>query len=235
MSRPLLAASAFLGLVIALAGTAPAAAVQDPGKELSARIEALVAGAYQTATRGLPCRIKTRGKPKMLRWEEVDRCLNEAAGRVDWAAVGQELQSLRAAARGLSTPDFASSVESALSAHAVAYDRVFVVKDPETLLPLTNSLLKFLPADSLQNVPVIDKVGIRVGTFLGPYSFERMGGLSAANPYRLSLFQYTDASGNPQSVSEKLLLDSFGVPWKEAAGQRGFRLTADKLELSGRR
>jgi hypothetical protein len=208
-----------------------AAPPQAPPRALVDKVDALVARAYETAASGLPCRIKGRSKPKILRWEEVDRCLNEAAGRVDWEALKGELQELRKGFRGVPGPEIDAAVDSALSAHALAYDRVFSVKDAEVLLPLTNSLLKYLPADSLQGLAVSDRAGTKVGTFLGAYAYERVGGLSSANPYRLSLFQYTDERGNPQSVSEKLLLDSFGVPWKEAAAQRGFRLPPERLGL----
>jgi hypothetical protein len=115
-------------------------------------------------------------------------------------------------------------VEASLSAHALTFDRVFVVKDPETLVPLTNSLLKFLPADSLLNLPVYGKAGTQVGTFMGTYSYERTGGLASANKYSLVLFQYADRNGNVQPAGDKLLLDSFGISWKEAQGQKGFRL-----------
>ena len=90
-------------------------------------------------------------------------------------------------------------------------------------------MLRYLPADSLQGVVVYDKLGANVGTFLGTYTYERSGGLASANAYKLTLFQFTDRNGNVQSGGDKLLLDSFGVPWKDARTHRGFRLSADKL------
>jgi hypothetical protein len=201
---------------------------QEPSKEVKDKIDGAVRSAYQTASTGFPCRLKGRGKPKMLRWEEVDRCLNSAAERVDWDVLKRQLESLRAAS-GTSAEEFRGTVESGLSQHALTYERVFAVKDPEVLLPLTNSLLKFLPADSLEDVPVFDRVGTQMGTFLGTYSYERSGGLASANTYRLALFQYKDRNGNVQPAGDKLLLDSFGVPWKEAQNRRGFRLPSDKL------
>jgi len=201
---------------------------QEPAKEVKDKIDQAIQSAYQTASAGFPCKLKSKGKPKMLRWEEVDRCLNSAAERVDWDALRRELESLRAASR-VSAEEFRGTVESGLSHHALTYERAFAVKNPEALLPLTNSLLKFLPADSLEDVPVFDRVGTQVGTFLGTYSYERSGGLASANTYRLALFQYTDRNGNVQPAGDKLLLDSFGVPWKEAQNRRGFRLPSDKL------
>ena len=206
-----------------------------PCADLKSGIDAAVEKAYQSVRTGMPCRIKTRGKPKMLRWEEVDRCLNAAAERVDWSGLGRELEGVRAAAGRVSDSDFNGQVDASLSAHALSFDKVLEVKEDEALLPLTNSVLKFLPADSLQNLPVFAKAGDQVGTFLGPYAYERTGGLASANTYRLALFQYTDRSGNVQSATDKLLLDSFGVPWKDAAAQPGFRLTSDKLAPEKRR
>jgi hypothetical protein len=201
---------------------------QELRKDMTDKIDAAIAEAYRSASTEFPCKIGTRGK-NMLRWEQVDRCLNRAANKVDWDAVSRQLQDLRKSAYGVSESVFAAAVEDSLSAHALSYDKVFLVKNTRALLPLTNSILKFLPADSLQSLPVYDRAGTLMGTFSGVYSFERGGGLSTANLYRLTLFQYTDRNGNVQSASDKLLLDSFGVPWKEAMTQRGFRLTSDKL------
>ena len=222
--RPLRLCGAILGVLV----LSQASWAQEPAKEVKDEVDRAIQSAYKTAAAGFPCKLKSKGKPKMLRWEEVDRCLNSAAERVDWDALKRQFESLRAASRA-SAEEFRGTVESGLSHHALTYETVFAVKDPEALLPLTNLLLKFLPADSLENVPVFDRVGTQVGTFLGTYSYERSGGLASANTYRLALFQYTDRNGNVQPAGDKLLLDSFGVPWKEARTRRGFRLPSDKL------
>jgi hypothetical protein len=190
----------------------------------------VIVTAYQSATAEFPCKLKAGGKPKMLRWQDVENCLNGADAEVDWEDLSQQLQNLRQNG-GFSKIDISLAVESALSAHAIPYDKVFSVKNADALLPLSNTLLKFLPADSLQNLAVFDKSGARVGTFAGGYSFDKSGGLTAAHNYRMSMFQYTDLRGSIQSpaIGSKLLLDSFGVPWKDAVSQPGFRLTADKL------
>ncbi len=219
---------------LALALLIPADLVQtgDLPKEVRDSIDVAVAEAYAVAAAGFPCKIKRRGKPRMMRWEEVDRCLNEAVSRVDWNGLALRLDGVRASAQGYSPADFSAAVEASLSAGALPFERLFATKDENILLPLTNSLLKFLPADSLMGLPVSDKFGTQVGTFAGVYSYERTGGLTTANRYRLALFQYTDRNGNLQSASEKLLLDSFGVPWKDARSQPGFRLPSGKLGLS---
>jgi hypothetical protein len=168
----------------------------------------------------------------MLRWQQVDECLNGAADRVDWEDLSVQIQELRKSS-GSSGMDISAAIESSLSAHAIPFDRVFSVSDIEALLPLTNSLLKFLPSESLQDFPVYDKSGAKIGTFSGVYSYEKAGGLTAGNTYRMSIFQYTDLKGEMQAPSgpSRLLLDSYAVPWKGAISQPGFRLTADRLNL----
>lgn len=212
----------------------PAGAVNggDLPKAVREGIDAAVADAYRAASAGLPCRIKGRGKPKRFRWEEVDRCLNEAVSRVDWAALSATLEGIRAANKSVTETEFIASVEASISAGALAFDKVFTTKDEGILVPLTNSLLKFLPPDSLVGLAVTDKAGTQVGTFAGTYSYDRSGGLATANQFRLTLFQYTDRSGNVQAASGRLLLDTYGVPWEEARSQPGFRLPAEKLTLS---
>jgi hypothetical protein len=206
----------------------------SPGQDLSAdvkgKVESIVKDAYQTATAKFPCKVKSGGKPKMLRRQDVDRCLNAASDRVDWDAISVQLQTLRQTSR-ISWAGLIAAVDSSMAAHVLSYDKVFLVKDSKALLPLTNSLLKFLPSESLQNVPVFAKSGEKIGTFSGVYTFERFGELAAANSYKLTIFQYTDSKGNIQSPAEsnRLLLDRYGVPWKDAISQPGFRLTSERL------
>jgi len=205
-------------------------AAQELPREMAASIDEIVSQAYSSAAAGLPCEIKSRGKPKMLRWEQVDRCLNDAANRVAWEEISRRLAQLQSSTAKVPPGQFERAVAASLEAHALPYERVFAVKNPEVLLPLTNSLLKYLPADSLENLPVTDNYGTDVGTFAGTYAYERTGGLASANTYRLALFQYRDRNGNIQTAADKLLLDSFGVPWKSAMAQRGFCLPSDKLK-----
>jgi hypothetical protein len=210
-------------LLSCLAQRGPA---QDVPKEVKAKIDAAIEGAYQSASAAFPCKLKSRGKPSMLHWELVDRCLNDASTRVDWDSLSMELENLR---KGMAQSDFAAAVDASLSEHAVPYEKVFSVKDDGALLPLTNSILKYLSPNGLQNVAVFDKTGKKLGTFSGVYAYERTGGLATANTYRLTLFQYTDSTGNIQSATDRLLLDSFGVPWKEAGSSGSFRLNSEKL------
>jgi hypothetical protein len=207
----------------------PAASGQSIPDETKVKLDGLIFAAYQTATGQFPCRVRPGGKARILHWQGVDSCLNGAADRVDWRALSDQLETLRSAAGNISKIDFSAAIEAALSDHALTYERVFQIKDEKVLLPLTNSVLRFLPADSLKDLPVFDKTGTVVGSFAGVYTFERTGALASANTYRLTLFQYTDRNGNVQAAADKLLLDSYGVPWKDVRTQRGFRLTSEKL------
>ncbi len=202
---------------------------QDVAKDVKAKVDELIVGAYKTAETNFPCKLRPSGKAKIVPWQRVDKCLNGAAGLVDWEELTKRLESIRAASGRMSRNEFTELVEASLSAHALPFEKVFEIKNEKALIPLTNSLLRFLPADSLHDLPVFDNRGERIGTFAGIYSFERTGGLASANTYRLTLFQYADANGNVHSASDRLLLDSYGVPWSAARQQRGYRLTSERL------
>jgi hypothetical protein len=203
---------------------------QSPSVAVQVQIDELIAEAYQSATIKFPCKLKARGKPKMLRWEDADKCMNQASDRVDWEEISVRLQSIRES-YGLQAVDLISAVESSLTEQEIPFEKVFQVKekDIEALLPLSNSLLKYLPSESLMDLPVYSKEGDRVGSFSGVYSYERSGGLAMANSFKISLFQYTDQNGRVQAPTGRLLMDSYGVPWKGALKQPGFRLPSDKL------
>ena len=203
---------------------------QTPSVAVQVQIDELISEAYQSATIKFPCKLKARGKPKMLRWEDADKCMNQANDRVDWEEISARLQSIRES-YGLQAVDLISAIESSLTEQEIPFEKIFQVKekDIEALLPLSNSLLKYLPSDSLMDLPVYSKDGDRVGSFSGVYSYERGGGLAMANSFKISLFQYTDQNGRIQAPTGRLLLDSYGVPWKGALKQPGFRLPSDKL------
>lgn len=215
---------------IILSGLFTSGYSQSSAADLQAEVDELISEAYQTAAAKFPCKLKTRGKAKMLHWEAVDKCLNNANDRVDWEMLSEKLQTMRKN-KGFQTFEMNSAIESSLSTHAIPFEKVFRVKDMKALLPLSNSMLKFLPSDSLMDLPVYDNSGDRVGSFSGVYSYERSGGLMAANSFKISLFQYTDLKGKIQAPTGRLLMDSYGVPWKGALKQPGFRLPSDKLIL----
>ena len=199
--------------------------------EVEAKIDSLIVTAYQSAAAEFPCEVKAGGNPSMIRWQDIEKCLNDAEDRVDWESLSSRIEALRVDG-GFLQSDILEAVESALTAHAIPYARVFKFSKKETLLPLSNTVLKFLPPDSFIDLPVFDKrLRKQVGIFSGVFTYERSGGLSAANTYKLSLFQYTDTKGDIQTpaMGNRLLLDSYGVPWKDASSRPGFRLTSNKL------
>ena len=191
-------------------------------QDIDARIDALVAAAYQAASARLPCKIGTTGKARMMKWQDVGKCLDRAIATVDWDEFARRLRDLRPP--DVSEGDFEQAVDRALSRQALPFDKVFQVKDDRALLPLSTPVLKYLPPDSLKSLPVFDHNGSQIGSFAGVYSYERTGGLTSANMYTMSLFQYVDLAGKIEVPSEKLLLDSYGVSWEKAMTQPGFRL-----------
>jgi hypothetical protein len=202
-------------------------------QDIKEKIDAILTPAFQSAIAAFPCKIGTTGRPKIGKWQDVDKCLNNAVTRIDWEALGTQLKALRENTRGMSVPEFESVVDSVLASHEIPFERVFTIKDPKVLLPLTNSLLRFLPVDSMKDAPVYEKSGTLLGSFNGVYTYERSGGSGTGARYRLSLFEYSDRNGDTRSVSDRLLLDAYGIPWRDAASQPGFRLSSDKLEISG--
>ena len=204
---------------------------QNNRDEIKKKVDEIVARAYKEATVKFPCRLRTSGKAKMGRWRDVEDCVNPAHDLVDWEDHAEALKQIRETER-IPREELADIVEAALSEHAVLFDKVFQVKGKEegaALLPLSNSLLKFLPENSLEGFTVYNKTGNLLGVFLGLYSFERSGGLEILTGYRMANFQYTDLHGNAQAPGERFLLDSYGVPWRDAWQQPGFRLPSNRL------
>ena len=201
---------------------------QNPSADLKAKVDAVIASAYQAAALQFPCKAKPRGKARILRWQDIEKCVNYAYDRVDWEGLASQLQKIREAG-GFDREQMTEIMDASLSAQAIPFSKVLIVKEDETLLPLSNSLLKFLPANSLMNLPVYNDKGELLGSFSGVYAFEKRGDLAAASSYRISNFQYTDLKGNMQAPTERFLVDLYGVPWKDAQSQPGFRLPIDKL------
>lgn len=190
--------------------------------ETENKIDATVALAYQVAAAKLPCKISSSGKPRMLDWKSIDKCMEQARQRIDWQALADQLKQVRPA--NMSEGDFASAVEHSFSSQALPYNQVFRVKDADALLPLTNSILKYAVEKVLMDQPVYPQKSLQpIGVFAGLFFFERTGALDTGNSYKLALFQYLDAQGKMQAPADRLLLDSYGVPWDKIADKPGFR------------
>jgi|WetSurMetagenome_2_1015567.scaffolds.fasta_scaffold22207_2 hypothetical protein len=200
---------------------------QSSSDDYKQKIDAIVSAAYKSASVKFPCALKTQGDAQMLSWQAIDKCLNYANDQIDWEELARQVQEIRKGLR-YQDPELNLAIESSLSAQAIPYNKVFRVKDADALLPLSSSLLKFLPPDSLLDLPVYDNSGVQIGTFSGTYVFEKVGELSGKS-LKHTLFQYTTPAGVMRNPSNPLLLDSYGVRWKQAQSHRGFRLSSDML------
>jgi hypothetical protein len=204
--------------------------------DVTQKVDALVGAAVEPAMRQFPCKVKTSGKPKMIRWQDVDKCLNKAVESVDWDDLSTQLRALKNETRANPANDFLRAVDAALSERTLTFDKVFIVKDSKALLPLTHSVLKYLPSDSLQGLAVFGDTGENVGTFAGVFFSERSGGLVSIKSYSLARFQYKDADGNVHSAMDSLHLPtdgigSYGITWSDVEQHLGFSLTSENLNL----
>lgn len=220
--------STILTCMLFLVFSAPALS-QGPSGNLQTKVDVVIAAAYHSASVAFPCKLKAKGKAKMLTWQGVEKCVNKAFDQVQWNELSLQLQAIRKEGR-YSALELSVAIDTALTTQALPFSRVFSVKEKDALLPLSNSLLKFLPTESLVDLPVYDKSGKSIGTFAGVYAYEKLGQISG-NKYRQSLFQYKDANGRLQAPPDRLLLDSFGVPWKDAISRPGFCLPTDRFIL----
>ena len=137
----------------------------------------------------LPQKLKTRGKPKVLKWEDIDKTLNS----VDQALQGKSC--------------------------SFTFAQLFSTKQEEARFPLTNSVIRLVPEESLANLKVFTREGDELGKYVGRVRYERSGGLYARDSYSLFYFQYEDLEGGTESVGSRLLLDEFTVPWSDLSGR----------------
>ena len=220
-----------LGLFLAAVHVPPRSV---PSQDMAERVDAAIEAAYKAASAKMPCKIGTISKSHMMHWQQVDKCLSSASNLVGWDALSKQLDSIRPAT--VSEVDFAAAVESSLTQHALPYDKVFQVKDAKALLPITNSILKYLAPSTFANLPVFDQAGKRqLGSFAGTFLHEALGGLSTTKVYPLIMFQYKDPQGRIQTPSERPLLDSYGIPWSKVSTLAGYRLSSEKLAGMGDR
>ena len=144
----------------------------------------------------VPVNLKTRGKPKVGKWEKVDEVLN---------GVAQNLETV---------------------ACEFAFGELFRNKNEgELYFPLTNTVVRLVPEESLAGVEVFNKEGEALGVYSNRVRYERSGGLQWKQSYETYYFQFTDSAGKLQSVGHQLLLDSYVVRWMDIRG---------KVAVSGR-
>jgi hypothetical protein len=131
----------------------------------------------------LPKKMKTRGKPKVCKWEDVDEMLSELSERFN----GTDCK--------------------------LTFGEIFRHKDEDVYFPLTNSAVRIAPEEAFTGLTVFTKEGFELGPYAGRVRYERSGGLYARKSYQLYYFQYNDSAGKMQSVGNRLLLDEFVVKW----------------------
>ncbi len=133
----------------------------------------------------LPKKMKTRGKPKIAKWEDVDKMLSELSERFD----GTDCK--------------------------LTFGEIFRHKDEKVYFPLTNTAIRIAPEEAFTGLVVFAKEGFELGPYVGRVRYERSGGLYARKSYQLYYFQYRDSDQKNQSVGNRLLLDEFVVKWPD--------------------
>ncbi len=140
----------------------------------------------------LPRKLKTRGKPRMGRWEVVDKTLNELSQRLQG-------KSCR-----------------------LTFGQIFDNGRDDVLFPLTNTVVRIVPEESLSGLTVITREGNELGPYQGRVRFDRSGGLYALDKYTLYYFQYRGSDSQVHAAGTRLLLDEFGVRWSELRNRVAF-------------
>lgn len=96
----------------------------------------------------VPRKVKTRGKPRLARWEDVDAALADLEIRIGLSTI------LHDAAPELNLRDRSvlvqvqDEIDRVIKSHSVTYSRIFLLDDPTTLFPLTNNVLRLSADDS---------------------------------------------------------------------------------------
>ena len=137
----------------------------------------------------LPKKVGTRGKPRMIKWEEVDKVLND----VEKAVQGKSC--------------------------SYTFGQLFRTKHGDALFPLTNSVVRIAPEASFQGMMIVTRAGDEVGEYGGTFRYDRAGGGYALSRYSLESFQYRDSTGAYHTAGSGLLIDQYGVTWEKLQGQ----------------
>lgn len=143
-----------------------------------------------------PKKIKARGPQHVLRFEDIDRRLADAAGWMEQ--------------RQTALPDPEASKGTPVS---VRFGELFQPARTDALFPLTNSVIRYVPESSLAGLTVFDGTGTPMGSFSNKYPFTRSG----PQNYTLWFFQYQASDGHLRRTGPDLLLDRFSVRWLDIA------------------
>ncbi|MDA2924081.1 hypothetical protein MYX65_05390 [Acidobacteria bacterium AH-259-L09] len=133
----------------------------------------------------LPVKLKTRGKPRRARWEQVDKMLTELRKNLQGA-----------------TCEF-------------KFEEIFKTDKEKLYLPVTNNLVRTVSEAALEGVPIFNQSGERIGEYIGRVTYNRSGGLYVTKSYTLYYFQFRDTQGKIQSTGNRLLLDDYLVRWSD--------------------
>ena len=141
----------------------------------------------------LPVKVKTRGKPKIVRWELVDKTMSEI-----------------------------NNFEGSLPECELTFGQIFRNDRDDLYFPLTNTLIRLAPEGVFKDLRFYSRDGVEQGTYLQRAVFEKTGGLYARRSYQIYIFQYTTPSGRLMKVGSQLLLDNFGFKWEDIKDKVAF-------------
>lgn len=133
----------------------------------------------------LPVKLKTRGKPKRARWEQVDRVLTD---------IGEDIKQVSC---------------------QFSFDSMFKTKEKELYIPLTNNVIRMVKDEVLRGLSVFYQSGEAVGKYVSRVTYERSGGLYVKDSYTLYSFRFRNADGQVIVVGHDLLLDTFVIRWSD--------------------
>ena len=147
--------------------------------------------------RKLPVQLKTRGRVRTARWEQVDEVL---------AGLDRDLQQLTCEFR---------------------FEEIFRTDKEELHIPVTNNVVRTVPEATLKGVPIFNQSGEHLGEYESRVSYSRRGGLFRSDSYTLYYFQFRSSEGELQSSGNHLLLDNFLMRWSDIADRIAVKTSPD--------
>jgi hypothetical protein len=141
----------------------------------------------------LPVKAKTRGKPRVVKWELVDKTM----ASVDKYEI------------------FPSGCE-------LTFGQLFKSDREDLYFPLTNTVIRLAPEGTFNGLKFYTKDAVEQGTYEHRVTFTRTGGLYARKSYEVYIFQYTTPSGRLMKVGPQLLLDNFVFKWADIKDKVAF-------------
>lgn len=175
-------------------------------------------------------KIKTRGKPKVARWEDVDAQLASVTRLLDAKTLLLDLHPAFHGGVPQLTFESRAEIDQLLAECKVDYVKLFLIAEDDAYFPLTNSVLRLTNDEGFANLNVFEKSGFSLGTYAGKYIFEKTGGLSyGGGSYRLTFFQYRDNEGALRPSANTNLLDTYIVRWREVKDRAFLQLSIDAL------